>query len=286
MAAAVRKKNTAKPAKKTAARKRPPRKGRSARKPVGIERAVLPAFLSFCILICIAALVYLGYEKAAASNFFRVEAIDISGTERADRKDIENIVRTHSEREGIWNADLVDIKIRIEKMPFVKSASVSRILPNGIRVNIYERVPVAIIRQDDDEHLLDEEGLVITKATKPEENIPFALVGWDKEKSEKADKENTERLKLYREMLNEWNELSLAKQVKFVNIKDIREPLAVTEDSGQLVVIGIGRSNFGENLKNGIAAIAGKGATFGGVNLVGGNMRLVARDGNSSNKGN
>ena len=87
-------------------------------------------------------------------------------------------------------------------------------------------------------------------------------------------------------MLREWRELGIANEVKFLNINDTKEPRAVTEDSGQLVVIGVGRGNFGENLKKGMEAIAGKGATFGGVNLVGGNMRLVARDGNSSKKGN
>ncbi len=282
MASNLRKKATPKASAKRAVKspargKRTARKARSSHTPSGVERAVLPAFLSLCILICISVLTYLGYEKAAASNFFEVAGVEVQGVERASTGEIEQIVKKYSEKTGVWNADLVEMKIRIEKIPYVKTASVSRILPNGIRVVVFERKPTALVRIGEQNILMDEAGVLLETVTEREPELPFVMVGWDTEKSEIADTANAERLKTYRTMLGDWSEIGLAERVREVDVTDLREPRAVIEDSGQPVSIAVGRSNFGENLKNGIRAIVGKGDTFGAVNLVGGQMRLEAR---------
>ena len=55
-----------------------------------------------------------------------------------DRRDVRR-------KAGVWNADLADIRAKIEKFPFVKTAAVSMVLPSGIRVNITERIPAAVV---------------------------------------------------------------------------------------------------------------------------------------------
>ncbi|HMJ09262.1 MAG TPA: FtsQ-type POTRA domain-containing protein, partial [Pyrinomonadaceae bacterium] len=115
---------------------RPPAKRRPVKRRVGTGKNsqtgrnfVLPFFLSFCILVCLGALGFLGYRTVTASDFFDVAAIEVHGTERASKKDIERIVSSQSERSGVWNADLGDIKQKIEKVAFVRNAAVSQILP-------------------------------------------------------------------------------------------------------------------------------------------------------------
>lgn len=238
---------------------------------------VLPFFLSFCILICLGALGFLGYRTVTASEFFSVTTIEVRGTERASKKDIERIVNGQSGTSGVWNADLGLIKQRIEKVPFVKSASVSQILPNGIRVDVKERDPKAIVRLAGGDFLVDGDGEILSQVEGNEENLPFAMAGWDEAKSEKALKENIERVKMYQKMLGEWQDADLATRVRIVNLADLREPRAITEDSGTTVSIAVGRENFGQHLANGIKAIVGKGATFEAVNLVGQNMILAPR---------
>lgn len=238
---------------------------------------VLPFFLSACILVCIGAIGFLGYRTVTASDFFNVATIEIHGTSRASRKDIERIVSIQSEKSGVWNADLAEIKQKIERVVFVKNAAVSQVLPNGIRVDIRERVPMAIVKLANGDHLVDGEGVVLAPVEGNEEKLPFAMTGWDDAKSERAMKENLERIKLYQKMLGEWQENGLATRIRFVNLADLRDPRAVTEDSGTMVSIAVGRENFGQHLANGIKAIVGKGTTFEAVNLVGQNMILAPR---------
>ena len=240
---------------------------------------VLPFFLSFCILICLGALGFLGYRTVTASDFFNVATIEVRGTERASKKDIERIVSGQSGNSGVWNADLGLIKQRIERVPFVKSVAVSQVLPNGIRVDVKERVPKAIVRLGSGDFLVDAEGEILSSVEGNEENLPFAMAGWDETKSEKALKENIERVKLYQKMLSEWQDADLASRVRMINLADLREPRAITEDSGTTVSIAVGRENFGQHLANGIKAIVGKGSTFEAVNLVGQNMILAPRKG-------
>lgn len=257
-------------------------KGRSSRTKKSaaagrLGKFVLPFFLSFCILVCLSALGFIGFRTATASQFFDVSLIRVQGTARASKDDIERLVSAQTTRSGVWNADLADIKARVEKLPFVKTAAVSRILPNGLRISVEERIPRAIVRIGSADFLVDEEGTVLAKAESAEPELPFTMLGWDETKSPQADKDNKTRLKIYEKMLADWQQFDLASRVKMVNLSDLSDPRAITEDSGVPVSIAVSRDNFGEHLKRGISAIVGKGDVFDGVDLVGQNMILSPR---------
>jgi cell division septal protein FtsQ len=238
---------------------------------------VLPYFLSFCIVVCIIAIAGLGYRSVTASNFFKVVSVEVRGTERASRTEIERIVFAETEKSGAWNADLDGVKGRVEKLAFVRTASVSRVLPGSVRVAIIEKQPAALVDLPSGPTLVDENGTVIAAAIKPEPELPFAMTGWDEAKTLQAEKDNKQRVKLYQTMLREWKQGELIARVKAVNTNDLRELIVLSEDSGKRVAISIGRENFGENLKNGLMAITGKGETFEGVARSGANMRILPR---------
>jgi cell division septal protein FtsQ len=258
------------------------RRASSAKRPVssGPSRFgsfFLPLFLSTCLLICLFALGMLGYQSVTASTFFNVQSIDVRGVERASKDDISRIVASSTEKSGVWNADLLEIRAKVEKIAFVKNAAVSRVLPNGIRVNVTERVPSAIVRLGNGDFLVDADGNILAPAAAKEPKLPITLVGWDESKTEKAVKDNLERIKMYQKMMAEWHDFDLLSRVSMVNLADLREPKAITQDSGMPVSIDLGKEAFGEHLRKGISAIVGKGATFDAVNLVGQNMILSSR---------
>lgn len=201
-----------------------------------------------------------GYQTATASPFFSLRNIDIRGTERTSKDEISRIVSTSVEKPGVWNADLSDIRAKIEKFPFVKSAAVSRTLPAGIRVNITERVPAAVVQLNSGKFLIDVEGTLLTAVKGNEKEFPFILRGWDESKTEKAVPDNLARLKVYKKMLDEWQQFDLAARVKEVNLANPRDPVAVVEDSGHTIAVTLARDNLGKSLKTAIEALAGKGA--------------------------
>ncbi len=228
-------------------------------------------------MICLGALGFLGYQTVTASDFFNVSSVEVTGAERASSADLKRIVEMQAEKSGVWNADLPLIKERLEKVQFVRSAAVSRVLPNGIRIHVSERVPQAVVQTSQGKMLVDADGSIIAPAREKEATLPFTITGWNEVKSESAGKENLERVKMYQKMLSEWGEFSLSARVLSVNMEDMREPRALIEDSGTVVSITLVRDKFGDSLKRGINAIVGKGEMFEAVNLVGQNMILAPR---------
>jgi len=162
---------------------------------------LLPLLVSVCILVCLSALGYLGYQRVSASDFFNVKLVDVVGTDRSSKVANENLVKPDTERGGSWRSDLGAIRSKIEAIPFVKTAAVTRVLPNGIRVQVVERQPTALVTRNGRDYLVDAEGEVLAASEKPEPTLPFTMLGWDETKSEKAMKENVERVKLYQKML-------------------------------------------------------------------------------------
>jgi len=259
--------------------KRPQRRrlGKANERKRLLSQFVLPLAICVAILVCLGALGYLGYQKVAASDFFDVKKIQVVGVQRAPKEGIENVARMETERTGVWRSDLFELKSKIERIPFVKTASVTRVLPDGLRVQIVERQPVALVTRAGRDYLADVDGEILALADHPEEGLPFAMFGWDETKSEKAIRDNIERVKIYQRMVGEWRAANVLSRVQNINLADLREPRAMISDSDTLVSIDVGRENYGENLVKGIKAIVGKGNMFEAVNLVGSNMILAPR---------
>ena len=226
----------------------------------------LPLLISCALIAALAIFGFSAYRNATASDFFKVKSIEIRGNDRTPTEDIRRIVATEVEKPGVWNADLADIRLKIEKFPYVKAASVSRMLPAGIRVDVTERVPAAIVHLKAGEFLIDGEGVILSSAAGKEKDFPFVLYGWDESKTEKAPLDNVARIKLYKKMLDEWKQFDLISRVKQVDLSDLKEPTAVVEDSGRPISIFLAKDSLGKGLKTAIEAVSGKGAKIKSVN--------------------
>jgi cell division septal protein FtsQ len=243
------------------------RSSRAAAQTAG--RFVLPLLIICILLAALAFLGFSGYQTATASNFFELKIVEINGNDRTPAEDIRRLVVSAADKPGVWNADLADIRAKVEKFPFVRSAAVSRVLPAGIRINVTERVPAAVVHFSSGDFLVDDEAVLLAAATAKNNDLPFVLRGWDEAKTEKAATENLARLKLYKKMLDEWRQFDLSKRVKAVDLANLKEPSALIEDSGHPVSIHLAKDNLGNGLKTAIEAASGKGAKVKAVNVAG-----------------
>lgn len=241
------------------------RKGNS----LSFTRFILP--LSICGVMTIATIVIvlLGYETATTSAFFKLSRVEVNGNDRTSADEIKRIVTSSVEKSGVWKADISDMRSKIEKFPFVKTAAVSLALPAGIRVNITERQPVAAVRFSFGDYLVDGDGVVLAAVSPNEKAFPVIMHGWDESKTEKAVGDNQARLKLYKKMVDEWTQFDLSKRVKALNLTSVREPIVVVEDSGRDIAVTLAKENFGKNLKTALDAVSGKGARIKSVDAGG-----------------
>lgn len=226
----------------------------------------LPLLLSSALIGALAIFGFSAYRSATESNFFKVKSIEVRGNDRTAVEDVRRLVAAELEKPGVWNADLADIRLKIEKFPYVKAASVSRMLPAGIRVDLTERVPAAVVHLKAGEFLIDNDGVILSAANGNEKDFPIVLYGWDEAKTERAPAENVARIKLYKKMLDEWKTLDLISRVKQVDLSDLKTPTAVVEDSGRPISVFLAKDSLGKSLKTAIEAVSGKGAKVKSVN--------------------
>ncbi|CAN5143907.1 hypothetical protein BH20ACI2_BH20ACI2_04460 [soil metagenome] len=234
-----------------------------------LGRLVIPLVIIAALCTAIAFIVFSGYQTATASGFFTLKEIDIRGIERTTEEDIRRIVTAGVAKSGVWNADLGEIREKLEKFPFVKSATVSRSLPSGIRVNVTERVPAAVVSLSSGKYLVDGEGTMLTAVKGEQADFPVILQGWDESKTAGAITDNIARLKMYKKMMEEWQQFDLSQRVKEVNLTNPRIPVASVEDSGRIVGITLARDNFGRGLKTAIEALTGKGDRVKSIDAAG-----------------
>lgn len=247
------------------------RRGASARKTnsTAAVNFLVPLVFIIGILFCLGFLMFMGYRTVTASGFFDVKQIDVRGINRASKEEIEKMVRRQTEKFGVWNADLDEIRSDVEKLSTIKSAAVSRVLPDGVRVNVKERIPVAVVQTGAGNFWADDEGALFDAVKKDEEQPPFVMTGWDENKTDRAIKDNRKRVEVYQKMLEEWQDFELAKRVKSVDLTDWQSPKAFVQDSDETVTFYLPKENFGKRLLKGLEIIKGRGKEIESVNLNG-----------------
>ena len=86
--------------------------------------------------------------------------IGIDGAQHLTRDQVLSVFGADLER-NIFRASLPERKADLERLPWVEHATVMRLLPNRIRVQIRERTPVAFVRQGTQIGLVDAGGVLL-----------------------------------------------------------------------------------------------------------------------------
>ncbi len=257
----------------TAKRRRTTRKSKNR-----TANILVPLFLMSCIVIGLTVLIVAGYRTISASSFFDLEEIIVTGNQRTTSKLIENIVRDSSTGKGVWNTDITEVKNEIEKIRFVRRASVSRVLPNRLRISIDERVPVAIVRLRGKNYWVDDEGMILNRIGNSKKRKAFAMYGWDEGKTDAAIEQNQERLRVYTQLREEWKVNDMASRVRAVDLSDPNQPRAIVSDSGKTVTIVIAQEDYVDSLRMGIESVAGRGVEVEKVIVTGGRPVIKYRN--------
>ena len=135
--------------------------------------AYLPVAARIVLVIVAAVLVFVGYHTASSASLFKVRRVDVSGASRTSADEIGTLVRRAAAKTGVWRADLPAISAELERLPGVKTAVVSRVLPDGLRVRITERVPAGVVRTSAGHFVWTDEDAVVLGEMSPTDHMPL-----------------------------------------------------------------------------------------------------------------
>jgi cell division protein FtsQ len=121
-------------------------------------RAVLALQLGGVLLVMV-IVVWAGYARVMASERLRVAKVDVRGGQFLSEGEVRELLGP-AVGENILNLDIADLKARLRSSPWVQDATVARTLPDTLRVEIRERVPLALAEVDR-LYLMDGDGALI-----------------------------------------------------------------------------------------------------------------------------
>jgi len=107
----------------------------------------------------------------------------------------------------------------IEQIAWVESATVKRILPNRIRVDITERTPIAFVRNGNELALIDQDGVILDRPQG--EDLHFPIVTGLADSMPRAEREK--RMQTYQEFLRD-ADLVRSGSSEFVSEIDLANP--------------------------------------------------------------
>lgn len=211
----------------------------------------VPAFLKLVLAVVTGIVIFAGYRAAASASFFEVHNVEVQGASRVSADEVQSIVRKEVEKTGVWKADLSGMNTRLERLPWIRTAVVSRVLPDGIRVRITERVPRAVVRTASGRFRWVDDDAVLLGEMLPTDQIPaFFLRGLSEEDPEGARKENRERVAKFLELQRDWDAAGLSERVSEVNLIDIRDVRAQLAGDNSQIEIRLGSQDHGKRLKD------------------------------------
>jgi len=211
--------------------------------------AYVPLALRIGVIAVIGLIAFAGYRAAASASFFEIRTVETKGASRASLLDIQAAVRRHVAQTGVWRADLDELSKHLEHLPWVRTAIVTRVLPDGIRVRITEREPKAVVRNSAGRFIWVDDDAVYLGEMSPTDQMPgFFLRGWNEEESPTAQVENRERIRKFLELQRQWDAQGLSERVSEVNVQDVRDVRVQLANDDSQIEVRLGSQDQGVRL--------------------------------------
>ena len=156
-------------------------------KRVPVRRGALPRKTADRVKLLLALLLVLGalgliavtlYRYGTQSWRFRIDSsdnIEVRGNHHVSRAQVLDAIGVDIER-NIFFVSVADQKKQLEAIPWIQSASVMRLLPNRLRIDLHERTPVAFAEVNGRIALIDAHGVIMDMPPGAQSMFSFPVI--------------------------------------------------------------------------------------------------------------
>src|SRR3954469_11960566 len=192
------------------------------------------------------------YRYGTTSWRFRIdsgEQIEISGLRNVTRGQTMEVMGGDIGR-NIFFVPLSDRKKQLEQIPWIESATVMRLLPNTLRVDVRERTPVAFVRIGSKIALMDANGVLLEmppKSVGVKYSFPVIVGAGDSEPlSVRAA-----RMKIFNSLMQSLDSEGAQRShdVSEVDLSDPEDVKVTVDDPQGTVLIHLGSTDFLQRYK-------------------------------------
>jgi cell division septal protein FtsQ len=216
----------------------------------------VPTIFKLAVAVIAGIVIFGVYRTVASASFFQLRTVEVQGASRASKEDVQAAVRHGVGKAGVWAADLKELSASLERLPWVRRALVSRVLPDSIRVRIQERVPRVVARISSGRlRWVDEDAILLGEMLPADQMPAFFLRGLSEETSEAARQENVQRIGKFLELEREWSAAGLAERVSEVNLFDLRDVRAQLAGDDSQIEVRLGAQDPTKRLKQALTVL-------------------------------
>jgi cell division protein FtsQ len=226
-----------------------------AQKRVSVRRSSLPkntaTHLTWGVLALL-VIAFFGFTIAALYHYgehswrFRVESsddIEINPLHNVTRSQVIEVMGEDIGR-NIFFVPLSERQKALEKIPWVESASVMRFVPNRLKIEIQERVPVAFARIGSRIYLMDTAGTLMDLPVTGKQKYSFPVI-LGMNLSEPAST-RAARMKLYSDLVGQLDSGGArhSQDLSEVDLSDPDDVKVLANDPGGEVLVHLGSSSY------------------------------------------
>ena len=202
-------------------------------------------------LLCVAAAVA-GAGFAAryglTSPRFRIPSsqfITVGGNAHLSRAQMLSVFGEDVDR-SIFRVPMEQRRAQLEAMPWVEHATVMRLLPNRLRVQVEERVPVAFVRQGGTIGLADSNGVLLDIPPDTPGNAGYSFPVVTGLRAEDSAASRAERMKLYAAFLKDLDSdgKGTSMQLSEIDLSDPEDAKALIPDHNSEILVHFGTEHF------------------------------------------
>lgn len=227
-------------------RRVPVRRATLTRKTVSKLKIVVALALGAAFLFSMA---YAVHDYAMHSWRFRIDSTDgvtISGVNNASRTQVMEVAGADIGR-NVFYVPLDERKRQLEQIPWVESATVMRLLPNRIAVQIRERVPVAFAQIGSRINLIDAHGVVMGMPANRQTKFSFPVIHGIADTEPLSSR--AAAMKIYNRMAQELDSggadgARYMRQLSEVDLSDPEDVKVTANEGGGTLLIHLGSSDF------------------------------------------
>jgi cell division protein FtsQ len=226
----------------------PVRRGALPRKAASRVKILL---IFLCVVVAVAALAIAAQRYGTGSWRFRLDSSDniaVSGTNNVSRSQVRNVMASDIDR-NVFFVPLEERKKQLEQIPWVQSASVMRLLPNRLKIDITERIPVAFVEIGSHIALIDASGVIMELPPGQTARYSFPVVVGISDSDPLSTR--AARMKIYSQFTKELDSSGghYSADISDVNLSDPYDIKATVTDPHGAVLVHLGPSNFLEHFK-------------------------------------
>ncbi|MCI0424146.1 MAG: FtsQ-type POTRA domain-containing protein [Acidobacteria bacterium] len=228
------------------------KKARGLREIVWLAMRIGAAILVFLMLLFFFAS-FRGY--LLRSPRFAIAIKEIQGLRHLGESQVLMKLKEAEEQErSLFALDLDALRKSVELLPWVKTATVRRVWPDRLMIQVTERVPIAFARIDDSTQLVDEDGVLLEQKGEGLPSFDFpVLLGLESGFENELLARNRKRIELYQRLMKELDEsgAGLSRDVSEVHLQDPGSVSIVLNDDP--VLVHIGADHFQERFRRYLA---------------------------------